>query len=101
MICRENHPCQGFLRAAAELCRDIYSRLFSAAELPDSRLSVSAAFAITSLPVLIDPVNTSLSMPGCVAIRSPTLAPPVTVLMTPGGQHGIHQFDQCNVDSGV
>jgi hypothetical protein len=41
----------------------------------------------TSAPTAVDPVNATLSTPGCAASAWPTAGPkPVTTLNTPGGK---------------
>lgn len=56
---------------------------------------------MTFLPVATEPVNTILSIPGCVARCEPTSGPPVTALMTPGGSTWFINSTSRNVDSGV
>ena len=52
----------------------------------ETRFSVSAATLAILRPVLVSPVNASLSIPGWRAIASPTSPPgPVTTLRTPPG----------------
>ena len=60
-------------------------------DLPPSssvtRFTVAAASSLTRLPARVDPVNDTMSTPGCAAIASPTTGPtPVTRLNTPAGR---------------
>ncbi len=49
-------------------------------------LSVSAALRMIALPVVVSPVNATLSMPGCSTSAWPTDEPgPVMTFSTPGG----------------
>jgi hypothetical protein len=61
------------------------------ADLPPSssatRFTVSAAARDTSRPAAVDPVNDTMSTPGCAASAAPTTGPvPTTTLNTPGGR---------------
>ena len=61
------------------------------ADLPPSsrvtRLMVCDATSATRLPARTEPVNDTASMPGWLAIASPTTGPvPLTRLNTPGGR---------------
>ena len=50
-------------------------------------LSVSAALRMIALPVVVSPVNATLSMPGCSTSAWPTVEPgPVMTFRTPGGK---------------
>jgi hypothetical protein len=60
------------------------------ADLPPSscatRFTVGAARAATRVPARLEPVNDTMSTPGCAAIASPTVGPsPGTMLNTPAG----------------
>jgi len=61
------------------------------ADLPPSSSSAPVMFAAaalaTSAPTPVEPVNATLSTPGCPASALPTAGPnPVTTLNTPGGK---------------
>ena len=52
-----------------------------------TRLMLSAAIRMISVPVAVEPVNATLSTPGCRTRCAPTVVPgPGTMLMTPGGK---------------
>ena len=50
------------------------------------RARLPAELFTISRPVLVDPVNMTLSMSGCAAIASPTSRPPETTVSTPSGR---------------
>ncbi len=62
-----------------------------AGSLPPSsrvtRFRLSAALAMTFLPVAVEPVKVMRSMPGCSVIQRPRSLPPATTLRHAGGQH--------------
>ena len=50
-------------------------------------LTVCAATSLTRRPAPVEPVNDTMSIPGCAAIASPTTGPvPVTRLNAPAGR---------------
>ena len=49
--------------------------------------NVLAALAITSLPVVVDPVKLILSGPGCDVSHGPRLSSPLRTCNTPGGKN--------------
>ena len=52
-----------------------------------TRLNVPAAFFMMIRPTSVDPVNATLSTPGCLTRASPAVSPkPGTMLMTPAGK---------------
>ena len=59
-------------------CRSASSRI-TFGDLPPSssatRLTVCAASSLTRRPARVEPVNETMSMPGCAAIASPTTGP--------------------------
>ncbi len=72
-----------------ERSRSASSRMMLA-DLPPSswatRLTVSAAFLATWTPARVEPVNDTMSMPGCDEMAAPTVGPsPFTRLKTPAG----------------
>ena len=72
-----------------ERSRSASSRMMLA-DLPPSscatRFTVSAAFFATWTPARVEPVNDTMSMPGCEARAAPTVGPsPFTRLKTPAG----------------
>ncbi|SST08940.1 Uncharacterised protein [Acinetobacter baumannii] len=74
---------------AAAMSRLVSSRMITG-DLPPSsrekRVMFSTAACPISLPTGVEPVNASLSMPGCAASAAPASAPvPVTMFTTPGG----------------
>src|SRR5277367_1179363 len=53
----------------------------------DTRLTVSVALLLISLPTSVEPVNAILSTPGCATRAAPVVSPsPVRILTTPGGK---------------
>ena len=76
-----------------------------AASLPPSssvrRLRLPAARRMMSCPVRVEPVNTSLAMPGCSAMAWPTSASPTTLLTRPAGSTAAMICTRRSVDSGV
>ena len=75
------------------------------ASLPPSssvnRFKVSAALAITFLPVRTEPVKAILPMPGCAEIAAPKASGPVMQLTTPGGSTSFMISTMRKVDNGV
>src|SRR5262245_35784753 len=74
---------------AMDLARSASSRMMLG-DLPpsscDTRFTVGAAFCTTSMPARVEPVNDTMSMPGCVLMAAPTSGPnPLTRLNTPLG----------------
>ncbi len=57
----------------------------------ETLLMESAAERRTSRPTADDPVNDTLSTPGCATSAAPARAPPVTTWSTPSGQPGLRQ----------
>ena len=52
-----------------------------------TRLMSSAAIRMISTPVAVEPVNATLSMPGCLTRCAPIVGPsPGTTLITPAGK---------------
>src|ERR1019366_8987646 len=53
----------------------------------DTRLMVSVALLLISLPTSVEPVNAILSTPGCATNAAPVVSPsPVRMFTTPGGK---------------
>ena len=75
-------------------------------DLPPSsrvtRLRLSAAACATARPVAVDPVNATLSTPGCPASAAPVSRDsPVTTLNTPGGKPACsNRAAKASVDAG-
>jgi hypothetical protein len=67
-----------------------------------SALSVPATPLAIRLPISVDPVNATLSTPGCVTRLIPTSPGPVMMLTTPGGRSAWRQTSaNSSADSGV
>ncbi len=69
----------------------------------DTRLRFPAAALTMSLPTSVDPVNATLSTPGCSARAAPAVSPkPVTMLTTPSGMpDSAMSSPKRNADKGV
>ena len=54
-----------------------------------SRLPVPATARLISLPTSVEPVNATLSIPGCATSAEPVWPAPVSTFTTPGGRLGL------------
>jgi hypothetical protein len=50
-----------------------------------TRLRLAPQAAAIFLPTALDPVNATMSIPGCATRAAPVASPPVTMLTTPAG----------------
>src|SRR5262249_3968972 len=65
-------------------------------------LKPGAAFWLTNLPTVVEPVNDTTLMSGCVESTVPTSAPPVTMFTTPAGTPASSStLTKLTADSGV
>src|SRR6185369_9724585 len=80
------HPCTPAVTVAS---MSASSRMMLADFPPSScvtRFTVGAAAVATATPARVEPVNDTMSTPGCDAIAAPTVGPsPFTMLNTPAG----------------
>ena len=101
--------CPLLPKAAQNSCSATFSTSTSgitiAGSLPPSssvtRFNVEEADCITFLPVAVEPVKLTLSMPGCDVIHGPRLSPPEMMLRTPAGKMSLMISPSFRVVNGV
>ena len=81
------------------------SKMTLAALPPSSSVTffpVPATAFWIALPTAVEPVNATLSIPGCATTAAPVARPPVTMFTTPGGNPASsHTCASSNAVSGV
>ena len=65
------------------------------------RVRLSAEDRAIAFPVAVEPVNMSLSIPGCSAIRAPMSRPPGTTRQTSAGSASFSTQTRACTDNGV